>query len=66
MVDCFMAYNFNIWWVGAYRGMGGYWNEYMYGTAKTQSPKFLPIHANLIMDKYSAEHQSIRPHKINK
>ena len=20
----FMAYNFKIWWVGAYRGMGGY------------------------------------------
>ena len=24
----FMAYNFKIWWVGAYRGMGSYWNEY--------------------------------------
>ena len=24
-----MAYNFKIWWVGAYRGMGHYWNEYV-------------------------------------
>ena len=23
-----MAYNFKIWWVGAYRVMGGFWNEY--------------------------------------
>ena len=23
-----MTYNFKIWWVGAYRGMSGYWNEY--------------------------------------
>ena len=22
-VDYFMVYNFKIWWVGAYRGMGG-------------------------------------------
>ena len=28
VVDYFMAYNFKIWWVGAYRGMGGHWNEY--------------------------------------
>ena len=27
MVDYFMAYNFNISWMGAYRGMGGYWKE---------------------------------------
>ena len=23
-----MAYNFKLWWVGAYRFMGSYWNEY--------------------------------------
>ena len=28
IVGYFMAYNFNIWWVGAYMGMGGYWKEY--------------------------------------
>ena len=28
MVDYFMAHNFKIWWVGAYRGMGGYWKKY--------------------------------------
>ena len=28
MFDYLMAYNFKIWWVGAFMGMGGYWNEY--------------------------------------
>ena len=28
VVDHLMVYNFKIWWVGAYRGMDGYWKEY--------------------------------------
>ena len=28
MVDYFMVYNFQIWWMGAYRGMGRNCNEY--------------------------------------
>ena len=28
MVDYFKIYNFKIWWVGAFGGMGGYWNKY--------------------------------------
>ena len=28
MVDYFVAYNFKISWVGAYRGVGGYWNVF--------------------------------------
>ena len=36
MVEYFKVYNFKIWWVGAYKGMGGYWNEYstFYGKAQ--------------------------------
>ena len=28
MIDYFTVYDFKIWWVGTYRGIGSYWNEY--------------------------------------
>ena len=38
MVDYFMVYNLKIWWVDAYRGLGGYYNEYGYSVAHIYLP----------------------------